>query len=84
MGQKCEAVGRSVTGMATTNGASEAHIAEVTVGFALTEKKCRSLFSPELIDEARGKGVRFLPIDPSRPIEEQVRFSTAHFHNTST
>jgi hypothetical protein len=46
---------------------------DVIVGYALTEKKCRSLFSPELIDEARAKGVHFLPIDPSRPIEDQVR-----------
>lgn len=46
---------------------------DVIVGYALTEKKCRSLFSPELIDEARAKGVYFLPIDPSRPIEDQVR-----------
>ena len=49
---------------------------EVLVGYALTEKKCRSLFSPELINEARAKGVHFLPIDPSRPIEDQVRPST--------
>jgi hypothetical protein len=49
---------------------------DVIVGYALTEKKCRSLFSPELINEARAKGVHFLPIDPSRPIEDQVRPST--------
>ena len=49
---------------------------DVIVGYALTEKKCRSLFSPELINEARAKGVYFLPIDPSRPIEDQVRPST--------
>ena len=50
---------------------------DVIVGYALTEKKCRSLFSPELINEARAKGVHFLPIDPSRPIEDQVRPSDA-------
>lgn len=50
---------------------------DVIVGYALTEKKCRSLFSPELIDEALAKGVHFLPIDPSRPIEDQVRLSDA-------
>ena len=46
---------------------------DIIVGYALTEKKCRSLFSPELIEEARAKGVHFLPIDPARPIEDQVR-----------
>jgi len=46
--------------------------AEVIVGYALTEKKCKSLFSPELIAHARSQGVHFLPIDPAHPIESQA------------
>jgi len=58
--------------MGVREGGPSTGESDVIVGYALTEKKCRSLFSPELIDEARSKGVHFLPIDPSRPIEDQA------------
>lgn len=47
---------------------------KITVGYALTSKKTKSFFQPKLEVLARNKGILFVAIDRSRPLEEQGPF----------
>lgn len=44
------------------------------VGYALAEKKQKSFVQPSLVAHARSKGVNLVPVDMSKPLEEQGPF----------